>query len=215
MSIAQTFGHGAAQGSGQTIQNQSYALMVRDAIYDRLKTTPFFQDFTFAKTKALAIQPEHIPFCGIYFISELGLPDGDANAGEVRFRTTAQIGFSIIVLNNNDVAGEAKADAAYLSIMKRLMNDPTLYNGSVVKIQAFTNTNRAHNFGTMGKDNSLPILEMQFHLTCDLGVIDWPPIVTDGFETMHVTTQFPSGGTPDEIDSTQQVQAEYDLEQNP
>lgn len=192
----------------------SYAMVVRDAIMARVTAMPFFGDFNFGTNKAEQIQPEKIPFFGIYFINEDLTPDGDANAGEPRFRSAALYGFSIIVQNNDAAAAENTLDDAFVTLINGLFTDPTLYLNPAARIQAYVRGARSHQFGSAGADNAIPIAECRFTLTCDLGTIDFPPIVTDDLDTVHVTTQFPAGSTPDEIESTQQVEAEYDLEQN-
>jgi hypothetical protein len=175
---------------------------------------PFFSTFKFGTNKAEQVQPEKIPFCGIYFISEDLTPDGDSDTGEPRFHSLALYGVSIVVQNNDGAAAEDKLDEAWVLLTERLFRDPTLYLNPAAQIQSYTRGNRTHQFGSVGADNSIPIAECRFTLSCDLGVIDFPPIVDDDLNTIHVTTQFPSGGTPEEIAAIQQVQAEYDLPQN-
>jgi len=192
----------------------SYAMIVRNEILARAKSMPFFSTFKFGTNKAEQVQPEKIPFCGIYFISEDLMPDGDADTGEPRFHSSALYGVSIVVQNNDGEAAEDKLDEAWTLLTDRLFRDPSLYLNPAAQIQAYVRGNRTHQFGSVGSDNSIPIAECRFTLTCDLGVIDFPPVINDVLNTIHVTTQFPSGGTPEEIAEIQQVQAEYDLPQN-
>lgn len=192
----------------------SYAMIVRDAMMSRVQAMSIFSGFKFGTNKALQIQPEHVPFVGIYFINEDLTPDGDADHGEPRFRSSALFGFSIIIQNNDAAEAENTLDNAWATMMDKLLTDPSLYLNPAAKIQAYVRGNRSHQFGSVGADNALPIAECRFTLTCDLGTIDFPPVIPDLLETIHVTTQFPSGGTPDEIESIQQVEAEYDLPQN-
>jgi hypothetical protein len=161
----------------------TYGIQLRDNIFERVRRFPFFKDFHFSKTKSLPIQTDQLPYCGIYFINELMLPDGDANVGEIRFRTSVRIGFSIIVVNNYADVGEARADQGLYAIESGLFQDPSFY---INKIQAFTRGERAHVFGSVGHDNETPVVELQFDLTCDLGVVPWPPIIHDVFETLHI-----------------------------
>lgn len=194
--------------------SSSYAMIVRDAMLQRVRAMPFFNGFNFGTNKAEQIQPENIPFVGVYFINEDMMPEGDINAGEPRFHLSVLYGFSIIVQNNDAAAAENKLDDAWVILTNGLFTDPSLYLNPAAQIQGYARGNRSHQFGSAGADNSIPIAECRFTLTCDLGVTDFPPIVPDVLKTVHVTTQFPSGGTPGEIDSTQQVEAEYELEQN-
>ena len=202
---------GKTPGLNQT--QRSYPMLVRDGILARVKTFPYFSTFTFSSNKALQIQPQSLPFCGVYFIQELGVPDGDADAGEPRFRTTVRIGFSVIVVNNDPDEAEYALDTAMQVLAGSLFSDSTLYNNSIFKIQGFSSGTRTHVFGNAGLDNETPIAELRWELVCDLGTITYPPVVMDDLEVIHVETAFPVGGTQAEQDATQQVVTEYDLHQ--
>jgi hypothetical protein len=192
--------------------SSSYSLIVRDAMLSRVKAMPNFAGFKFGTNKAEQIQPEKIPFCGIYFINDDFLPDGDINAGEPRFRIQALYGFSIIIQNNDAAAAENTLDDAWVLLTNGLFTDPSLYLNPAAQIQGYARGNRTHQFGNAGADNSIPIAECRFTLTIDLGVSDFPPLVPDVLKLVHLTTQYPSGSDPAEV---QQVEAEYDLETDP
>jgi len=190
----------------------SYAMIVRDEMLARLKTLPFFSTFKFGTNKAEQIQPELIPFLGVYFISEDLSPEGDPNAGEPGFHSSATYGFSVVVQNNDGAAAELKLDEAWVLVMDKLFRDPSLYLNPAAKIQSYTRGNRTHQFGSAGADNSIPVAESRFTLMCDLGVIDFPPIVPDVLETIHIETRYPTADTdPAEV---QQISAQYDIPQN-
>ena len=188
----------------------SYAMIVRDEMLARLKTMPFFATFKFGTNKAEQIQPELIPFLGVYFISEDLLPEGDSNAGEPRFHSSALYGFSIVVQNNDAAAAELTLDQGWTLVMDRLFTDPTLYLNPKAKIQGYTRGNRTHQFGSAGADNSIPVAESRFTLLCDLGVIDFPPVVDNVLSKVHFSTNYPD---PKHHDTTQiqQVVAEWNL----
>jgi len=188
----------------------SYAMIVRDEMLARLKTMPFFSTFKFGTNKAEQIQPELVPFLGVYFISEDLLPEGDANAGEPRFHSSALYGFSIVVQNNDAAAAELTLDQGWTLVMDRLFTDPTLYLNPKAKIQGYTRGNRTHQFGSAGADNSIPVAESRFTLLCDLGVIDFPPVVDNVLSKVHFSTNYPD---PKHHDTTQiqQVVAEWNL----
>jgi hypothetical protein len=183
-------------------------MLVRDALLARARTMPNFAGFKFSTNKAEQIQPESIPFLGIYFINEDMLADGDANAGEPRFRSMTTYGFSIIVQNNDAAAAESTLDDAWTLLTNGLFTDPSLYLNPAAQIQGYTRATRTHQFGSTGADNSIPIAECRFTLTVDLGVNDFPPIVPDVLSKVRLDTRYPGGADPDEI---QQVGAEYDL----
>jgi hypothetical protein len=164
----------------------TYSLLVRDGVFDRVRRFPFFKDFSFSKTKSLPIQVDQLPYCGIYFVNELMLPEGDPGVGEIRFRTTVRIGISVIVINNYPDVGEARADQALYEIENGLFSDPTFYNNNNYKIESFIRGERTHIFGSVGHDNETPVVELQFDLSCYLGVIPFEPYIPDVFETLHI-----------------------------
>ena len=86
---------------------QSYSLVIRDGLFDAVSSDPFFANYTCRKTKMLRVQHELLPYLGVYIIDETMLPDGDANAGHIRFSHTLRIGFSAMVANNDQVLAEA------------------------------------------------------------------------------------------------------------
>ena len=120
----------------------TYAILVRDRIMELLKALPFFavNGFHYHTNKSVQIQPENIPFAAVYFIEETSLPDGDANIGNIRFRTTARYGISVIVQNNNMETAEIILDKA-MNAINSIFKNPDLYNwdggADEVKIQAF------------------------------------------------------------------------------
>src|SRR6201996_3043626 len=107
---------------------QSYSLVIRDAFFDAVTSDPFFAAYTCRKNKMLRVQSELLPYLGVYVIDETMLPDGDGNAGEVRFIHALRIGFSVLAANNDQDALEAQLDAAYWRIMNRLWPDECIMN---------------------------------------------------------------------------------------
>lgn len=191
----------------------SYPLLVRDGIMSRVKLIPYFATFSFSTNRALQIQPQMLPFCGVYFVQESSVPDGDANAGEPRFRTTVRIGFSVIVVNNDPDLAETALDTAMQALAGGLFSDPTLYNNAAFKIQGFASGTRTHAFGAASLENETPIAELKWELVCDLGTIVYPPLVVDDLDVIHVKTGFPLEGTVEEQAAVQQVTTEYDVQQ--
>src|SRR5512139_2340423 len=194
----------------------NYPLMLRDKLMTKIQAMSFFtgHNYHFHTNRSVQIQPENVPFCGVYLIEPLSLPDGDPNVGEVRFRMSARYGISVIVQNNNAVAAEAKLGEAWQAI-ETLYADPTFYNWekcgqpNEVAVQSFNRDSSSYVHGSIGADNSLPIAELRYEMTCDLGTITYPPDVPDTLNAIHITTQFPSGGTEAEIAAVPQVEAHY------
>src|SRR3954471_11753480 len=92
---------------------QSHSLVIRDVLYDAVAGDPFFANYTKRKTPMLRLQPELLPYLAVYFVDDNMEPDGDFNAGAVRFSHTLQIGFSVMLADNDSVNTERMLDAAY------------------------------------------------------------------------------------------------------
>lgn len=213
--VGRSTGIGRAAAASYTGPASTEAIVIRDRLVTKLRSMPFFSTFKFSTDKSQSIDPANIPFAGVYFINEDLTPDGDANAGEVRFRSMAMYGVSIIVQNNDAKAAEYKLDEAFKLVTVNVFNDPKMYNWKnagkpgEVAVQAFTRGSRTHQFGNAGADNATPVAELRFTLTCDLGTLDFPPVIEDDFKKFHIETRYPAGSDPAEV---QQTTAEWDIE---
>ena len=101
------------------------------------------------------MQHQLLPYLGVYIIDETMLPDGDANAGHIRFSHTLRIGFSVMIANNDQVAAEQQIDAACWRIMNRLWPDQHIMNllheqqlPTTRIIESITRGSRRHVFGS-------------------------------------------------------------------
>ena len=193
------------------VVQRSYAMMVRDAILARLKTTSFFQSFTFRRSHALKLLVPEMPICAVYFMTEALTPDGNANTGEVRFDSEVRIGFSVFMLNNDPDEMEDRLDNAYQVILNRLLRDPTMYNNKQFQIEAFVRGSRQHVYGSIGgpQVNETPYAELRAELVCSLGAIEYEPILEDMLETIHVETVHPPGAAEGEV---QRIYTQYDVD---
>ena len=198
----------------------SYSLFIRDAMLQRIRVMPFFRDFAkFGRSRRLQIQPEGIPYVGVYLVDEIMVPDGDYNAGNIRFINNLRIGFSVIVFNNDEDSTEDQLDAAFWALMNGLLCDQVLMNlfetdlPGNARIEGFTRGTRRNVYGMSGGNNELPIGELQMDLTCVLRTF-FDPVIVDDLNTIHTTTIYPyprtaeGGPAPDRIE----VESDYDLE---
>jgi hypothetical protein len=189
------------------VTSLSLPMLARDAIVDRLKAMPFFAPFKFTTHRMHQIMPASLPFCGLYFIQEIGGPSPEPQTGPTEFRTTVRYGLSAIVQNNDGAAAEYMLDRAYQNIVN-IYADPTLRNNQLFKIMSFNSQSRQHIFGSLGQNNETPFAELRFEFVADFGWLNYPMPVIDVLETIHVTTDYPydSPGTPDII-------SQYDIPQ--
>jgi len=197
----------------------SYTLLIRDGILARLKKLGFFVPFkTFRRSPMHVVQDDELPYAAVYLLPEILEPWGDANAGEPRFTHSAQFGFSVIILNNDDDTQENQLDTAHWAIMS-LLTDASLVGmeancspyptSEPIRIEGVTRIARQHIYGTIGKSET-PVAELRMQMTVTFHSV-WPPVEKDDLKVIHVTTAFPIDG---DTASTVQVQSEYDIPQN-
>jgi len=195
---------------------QSYSLVIRDVFFDALGRDPFFECYKKRKTKMLTVQPDLLPFLGVYIMDETMLPDGDLNAGFYDFIHTLRIGFSVIIANNDQVVAESQIDAAFWRIMHVLWTDqyiinvidtynPHLGSGNPdnVRIEGISRGVRRHVFGTAQFNNETPLAELQYDVSVQYRSMWWPTIV-DTFDEYDMRTGIKIGETQEQMDQRQQ-----------
>jgi hypothetical protein len=152
----------------------------------------------------LPVQPNLIPYLGVYLVDETMVPDGDANAGCIRFSHTARIGFSVIVQNNDQDAAAQAADHAFLRIMSILFTDQHIMNVLVntnvedVGIESITRGTRKHVYGAAGVNNETPFMELQYDVSCFYRT-EWYPDITDTLNEIDVTVKVNNDPDADEF----------------
>lgn len=173
-------------------ETQTWAFDIRDAFYNVVTADPFFANFTKRKTKMLPVQQNLVPYLGVYLVDETMLPDGDANAGCVRFLHTARIGFSAVVANSDQNIAEQTADQAMQRILVsaytdlHLMNVLHNANPDGVGIEGITRGARRMIYGAPSTDNEMPFVELQYEATCSFRT-EWYPDITDTLDEIDVT----------------------------
>lgn len=181
-----------------TIYVNSYAWMVRNVIFDRLKLVPPFNANIkkFSRVPRDQIQPEHIPFFGCYLLPDDVMEGGSNNQTIPQFPSTEVVlGFSYALIDNDADRLEEMLDAGYWSIMK-LLHDPNWHRWPNKKlpngidrdtmIEGITRIARRNKWGLASNGMPLGEMEMEWHIA--LGNIYFEPIVTDLFIDMHFKT---------------------------
>lgn len=200
---------------------QSYGLVIRDIFYDAVAGDTFFASYTCRKNKMQSVQHQLLPYLGVYIMDETMLPDGDANAGMIRFSHTLRIGFSVMIAINDQVLAEQQIDAAWWRIMHRLwpdqyimnlfdtMNPNTgLGNPDNTTIESITRGVRRHVFGSTALNNETPIAELQYDVSVFFRTM-WPPIITDDLAEIDVRTGVKPGDTQADMDQRIQFHGNY------
>ena len=203
-------------GTGGLSDTQSYAFILHNAIFDRLSTSSFFQGFTVKRiSEALPIEAGYqIPFLGVYEGEETLGPEGQGNAGEIRFTHTVNVGIQVVVKDNDPITCLTTLDQAYWFIMNRLWRDDTFTNRlwttlpDNTRFEAVQRIRKRKKWGATGARNETPVGILQLDIAI-LIKTDFYPTEFPDLERITVTTSYPEGGTPEEIAAVQQVKMVY------
>lgn len=204
-------------GTGGLSDTQSYAFIIQNAIFDRISTSSFFTNFVCKRiTTALQIETDiQIPFVGVFLGEERMTPDGDLNAGDIRFIHSIPIGIQVVVKNNDPASMRALLDRASWFILNQVLRDNTLTNRILttlpdnVTVEGFPLVNiRPDVWGLTGAKNEQPVGQRLFWITFQLRTWFAPTDFVD-LERITVTTAFPFGDyQPGEV---QQVKVVYEF----
>jgi len=203
---------------------QSYGQTIVDTLYAKTVTLPFFAGFKSRRSQQLPILPEHLPYLGVYFVTEKQTSDGDPNAGDVDFDNDLTVGFSVVIQNNDPVQSLLKLDQAYWAIANGLWRDQYIMNmidtrapaGVVtlpdgIRIEGIRGGMRKPRWGNAGHNNETPIAELSYEAYV-LYSAAFPPIITDDFLQMHQETALlRHDGTIPPIDEVLRIITEYEF----
>jgi hypothetical protein len=196
---------------------QSYSDIIRDALFAKAVTLPFFQGFVVRRSKQLQVQPQYIPYLGVYIIDEVMGPDGDLNAGHIRFRHALRLGFSVIIQNNDPVESELKLDEAFWALMNGLWRDAKLTNflqssmPDNARFEGIERGTRKHIWGSAGLNNETPFGELQYEPLI-IYRAEFAPIITDDLLHIHVeTVPLADDDTVPPVDEVQRIISEYEF----
>jgi hypothetical protein len=196
---------------------QSYTHLIRNTFFDALSSDSFFANYTIRKNRMLRVQHELLPYLGVYIIDEPMAPDGDANAGNIRFIHSPRVGFSIMLVNNDQDACEAALDAAYWHLFHRLWDDPYInsvidttnyttgyQNPDNVRFESIERGMRRYVWGNSSINNQTPIGELQYDVTVKFRSFEIPGPFVD-LLTIDLKTGIKSGDTQAEMAQRQQM----------
>lgn len=191
-------------------QTQSYTWVLREAFIEVL--TPLFPGFTILRNNQLRIQKFQLPILGVYILPERMTPDGDLNAGDIRFINQAPIGFSVMIANNDPEVSEQKLDAAYWVLMNGLWCNAGLTNlvfsktADNTRFEGISSGGRQMIYGNVGINNETPVAELRYEATAQFRTA-WSPTITDDLDLI-VVTAIPGGFDPTQ---TETIEVQYDL----
>lgn len=200
---------------------QSFSLVIADVFHDAVASDPFFANYYKSKTKMLSVQHQQLPYLGVYIIDETMLPDGDANAGSIRFSHTLRIGFSAVIAMNDPSAARLQLNAAWWAIMNRLWPDQYIMNlidthnpttdtenPDNTIIESITRGVVRYVYGAQALNNETPLAEMQYDVSVFFRT-RWEPAITDTLDEIDWTTGVKAGDTQADMDQRLQVHGKY------
>jgi hypothetical protein len=195
---------------------QSYSQVIIDSMFYVLVQLPFFVGFKSRRSKQLPVQQPLLPYLGVYFIGEDMGPDGDINAGDIRFTHSLKIGFQVIIENNDLVASGLKLDAAFWAIMNGLWNNDYLTNMIAsgmpdnTRFEGVERGSRKPMWGTIGS-GEMPIGELEYIATLRFRT-NWYPTGFPDLLDIHVeTVPLAPDGTVPPASEVQRIISEYEF----
>jgi hypothetical protein len=201
----------------------SYSAIIRDILFAKCCTLPFFDGFTARRCKQLPTQPYHLPFLGVYIMDENMTPDGDWNVGEIRFIHDLKLAFSVQMEGNDPLALELKLDEAFWAIMNGCWKDQYLanmldtYNPHTgegnpdnTRFEGIYRGHRRHVWGAARLNNETPWAELQFEPTIRYRTY-WPPIIEDELERITVDVVPLHHGKIPSADEVQRIISKYEF----
>jgi hypothetical protein len=203
-------------GTGGVTDAHSYEWVILNAIFDRLSRTSLFSSWACKRiSSALPVEAwSQVPFLGVFLGADDAESDGEAQTSDFRFIHNVNIGFQIIVKNNDPVSMLSKLDEAYWFILNQLLRDTTFTNRFNTTLPDKTSfegipkiRRRPDIWGLEGSKNETPIGERLFVLQFRLRTHFSPNVFPD-LERITVTTEFPIGG---DTSSVKQVKVVYEF----
>ena len=181
----------------------SYSQLIRDALVARLQKIPTFASIkTWGQvSNATRIQPNDLPYFGIFEIDGTAGPDGDANCGWPAFIPDVKLGFSLFIQDNDETNSRINLDVAKQTVMNYLRRPlwhrfPEVmvsdYRGILVPldIEAVTRVHWKYSFGNTASDNETPLGELRLEWTLRYRE-HFPPIIPDELERINVKVAYP------------------------
>jgi hypothetical protein len=191
---------------------QSYAFRIYMKAFSMLAGASLFDGFVCKRlNRALPIEANtetQIPFLGVYLVDENMGPDGDINAGNIRFTHTIRLGVQVLIRNSDQTRLETDLDRIYWYVAHYLLDNDAFTNLlQEDMIEGFNRIAVRRRFGSQGSSNETPVGELQFELACQIRTM-WQPWDFPDLERVTLTTVYPS---PEKAPDTQQVKVVVDL----
>ncbi len=209
---------------------QSYKWIIVDAMFTRLKTMSLFRGWTIKRINSLPIEAGvQIPFIGIYEDDEV-LDGGSYSMGAVGFKHTVNMGFQIVIKDNDRETCLRTLDRCEWYLMNQLFRDNTLTNmwqqglqrsgylkqrplAPPVQLVGFPRARRKDTWGATGARNETPVGQGLVRLSIVFDTEFYPTEFPD-LERVALRTGWPLGGSPDDIRGVQETAVTYDFDRD-
>lgn len=161
---------------------------------------------SYRSTPALQVQPGDLPILGVYILRERHLPLGSYNHAHPKFQTELTLGLSGGVHVETDKQDQINDLELWMAeALQVLLCNPKFLNLG----EGITTMDRVGQYAKVGETT---LYEIRVELATTYAT-DYPPVIEDDLEVIHVTTQFPD---KEHVDSgTPQIERVYDIETTP
>lgn len=175
----------------------SDASVLHDRLLSRAESLNIFT--TIIPTEMQQVQPEQLPLAAIFFREEMMQEDGDG--GEPHFLVNATYGIQLVFALTDEEELRSSIDAAMMALISAILTDPVTLRPieRVVRLRRRIHYTFKQEMPAAHADAEIVF---QYHN-------DWPPVVLDDLEVIHITTKHP----PDASPGTPTIEREYDVTQ--
>jgi hypothetical protein len=180
------------------------ATQLRDDIYQRLESLAGYE--ARRKTPVAQLQPNNLPCLSTFILGEQLQPDGDPNAGELKFVSTVTIGISVVRGFDDPATLSGDIDSDVDRIEDRLFTDPEFISfGPNALFESISSVNRRRLYPQNGETYFAELrLEIAF-----VTRVAFEPSIPDQFEDVNVTGKV-VGGSPQTMPMRGRVELEQD-----
>ena len=162
----------------------SVAVALRDRIVATVER--FWRFSPVSKTSMPQLQPEALPWCGVFIAREVMTPDGDGNAGEPRFVSDVTIAISVVRGFQDTATLDGRIDQDFADMLAGLLCDPAFV--AFGDDQLFESVERVDTRRLYPMQAETYFAELRMEMTFRTR-IGFPPNVPDDYRRLRVTTR--------------------------
>ena len=158
---------------------------IRDEIFTRLEGMSRFKECR--RVIVPQRQPDEMPSCAVYLVSELSRADGDPNAGAPEFMTETVVGISVLRGFDDPEFLDGSSDDDGDDIIELLLTDPTFVRfGRDALFEGVSQITCRRTF--QAKDGETYFAELVLELTFEHRSV-FEPVIKDDLKSIRITTK--------------------------